>query len=324
MRLSPNKDKGLKGYDFREVFTCQHRYSGYEIASIPNPIPPQKRSIWEGVIPPLDTIEVIRPVQGSNEEEYDPLQERALLTEFIKLDGLDRKGIIRFFKGYGLLGMVRLYRDQGLDEFFDYQTGEPLVWVMEQSRKINRLMQIYRAWSEKDFISLKAIIKPWYFNGMFYDFMVDEDKAGPFLSSDGTWTEGQGCTPIFMGNPPQKTVTEEGYYHAAVYHLAANINKGLQGVSTVGVSIGKTTEGFLFIPGVRLNTLLSCIYWKFRDLVTNMESLKKCIYCGSYFIPRDERQISCPAILRESKAPCKNRSHVKKSQNPDKQGSGKK
>jgi len=299
------------GYEIKDVFTRWYRYSAYEITEITNPIPPQKRGQWERIVPPLETIKVIRPAPGATNEQYDPLEKgtaMVLLTEFSKLHSLNKKEILRFCRGFGHLGMLCLYPE--LDEFFDAETGEPLTFTLERSRKVARLLEIYRAFSEKDFLILKTLIKPLYFSGNFYDFAIDEEKKGPFLNSDGTWGEGQEFTWAFDGNPPYNSVTEKGYYHAAAWYLAKTVNKELKGRVIEGVSVGNMKSDFKLLPGVGLDSLYACVYWQFRKLITGMDGLKKCIYCGSYFVPNNERQKACPPILKESKSPCRNRAAV--------------
>lgn len=316
MRITGEGNK--EGYDFPEVISRFKRYSEYEIVVIPNPIPLNKRIELEGIVPPLDYIEVIRPVDGSKVEEYTPEDEAArILTEFVKLEDIDNKAILRFSKAYGLLGMTHNYPE--LAKYFDEEMGEPIIHIIDRAREVACLLKINQAITQKDFLTLKNFVKPIFTTDktgerQLIDFVVDEgrERESIFLNTDGSIKKGKGksMVSVFYLSPPFEKITEESYYYAASVYIAQNINEKLRGNAEVGVSVGKTKNDYIFIPGTRLPSLQTFIYWQFRGLVTGIDKLRKCIYCGAYFLPKTERQTSCPAIGYESKAPCKNRANV--------------
>lgn len=292
-----------KGYDFPEIYSTWKRYSDYEFVTVPNPFPPDLRDGNNEYVPPLDQFEVIRPAPGAAVNEFDPLTEGEsgrILTELIKLNKHPgKKDILRFVKGFGVLGLVVRWNSLSTDLILDKDFGEPVWYILEQARKVSILLDLYTAASNNDFLTLKSLLTPLYTRNeegekSFLDFAVQGTNEFAY--------------DVFYHNI--STVTEDSYFLTAYRYIQRKLNEELAEQVDTGVALGNANNRYIFIPGVRIKTLQACVYWQLRDLVTNMKELRKCIHCGSYFIPKTERQNSCPALSFESKAPCKNRANV--------------
>jgi len=62
-------------------------------------------------------------------------------------------------------------------------------------------------------------------------------------------------------------------------------------------------KDFSLIPGYTAPNLFSVLYIQFFQMVTQEKSNKKCLYCGSYFIPQSKNKIDkfCPDDNNEEK-----------------------
>jgi len=302
----------VMGNEFTETQSDWHVYSDYELATIPNPIPQEKRPLYKHILPSLDELTVVRPVKGATVEKYNPLEKGSsarLLTELVKLNvQTGEKEILRFVKSFGVLGMAfRWRKEDGFGEYFnalDMDQGEPLVYIKEQASRLSQLLYMYNAIQNKDFVILKNQIEPYY-------SVVKEGERGSFV--DFFTKGGDG---IFGPINPIMNVTEDTYFQAGLYYIACQINNELKNRAGVGVSVCMVNKEWGLIPDTYISSLQTCIYWQLRDLVVGMDELKRCKYCGSLFKPKTAKQVCCPPLLGESKPPCRNRRDVAKAKHP--------
>lgn len=301
---------------FPELFSMWKRYSDYEIVEVVNPFSIEIRNIYKASVPQVEKLKVIKPVTGATVEEFNPLEgdtSNRLLTELARLGNYNSdRDILRFVNGYGLFGMAEYLRGEthwpAYEEAMNFEDGTrgELLWHIEdQIRVFKALLKIYEALKDSNFRALSQLISPAYLpspeNGdnILFNFEV----LG---------------TPDFVFSVPRNFVyitdgiLEETYFFAGYRYIQGKINKYLSNNVTVGVSLGKIDNGYAFVPGFGVNSLITCAYWQLRDLVTNMKDLRRCVYCGERFIPKTDRQIACPPIYGEKKSACANRAAVAK------------
>ncbi len=299
-----------KPWEFQEYHFNWPISSKYEVVEIHNPIPLKDRVHWEGVIPPVDTLKVIRPSRGAKEYNWKPFKKEGafLFTSLARLgEQFSESEVIGFTRHFGLLGIATHWPE--LEVYF--RDCDPLVFVEREAGQAAKLLNLYQAVQKRNLDCLRDRVQ----------VVLRDTTDGPMAD---VLIDGQGVYVWPAIKPP---VTENIILKAVLFYVCKEINRRLEGRLTIGCAeIVQDEKGFKVLPGMKCESLLTAAYVQFRDMVIRGPVLKRCKYCGALFEPSRENQVCCPRLpirgtdLLEDKPACANRAYAKKSRknNPKK------
>lgn len=99
------------------------------------------------------------------------------------------------------------------------------------------------------------------------------------------------------------TMTDNKVLHIGKTALMHRLNLALDLIQPI---VRMTSEGE-FYKGTHISSLLGVFYFRLFEIVTENQKLKKCRYCGNYFIPRKANANFCPPPEANERSKCTNR-----------------
>lgn len=212
---------------------------------------------------------------------YNPFEQfdmEVFINTVLSLDVKDTKSIINFYNQYGTIGYDGIGTQKGsINEStarnFGMQlhtTNESLAYFRREIGTLQDMIRIHEALQNKD-----------------EDFLRTPD-----LLSKYTYPKNE-----LTADTPKETV-----YLLAKRALLHAVNSKANLINpVVGLADGEITK---FTSST---CLLGVFYLRLYELVTENPKIKKCRYCGDYFIPRKADANFCPPPEANERSKCANR-----------------
>lgn len=197
----------------------------------------------------------------------NPFSEENLLEDIANIDIIDNQSILLFCNRYGLYGQ----------SIIEYQlppfTTSPLNVEVKEEVPVN-ISESYDYFLENTYL-IQLILK------MVYDETPQLEKK-------------------FMETNDSKTLEELKMVRRAFTRL---VNRGLRLVSPC-INYGENGES---LPSYTSVSLLGAAYYQLYETITEGKKFRRCLQCGSLFIPRSSIGKYCPPLKFGKHSSCENR-----------------